>query len=87
MELRGASVDEPAPEAVLRVLSHSEIFRQAYYVVDRQWVEREDERFRPLTVLALEDVEAVAEWEPVRATLGQFGQSYDRFLGRLLSLR
>ncbi len=87
MELRGASVDEPVPDAALRTLSHSEIFRQAYYVVDRQWVDREDERFKPRALLALEDVDAVARWEPVRATLGQFGQSYDHFLGRLLSLR
>jgi len=87
MELRGTSVDEPVPERVLSVLSHSEIFRQAYYVAYRKWVEAEDERFRPHVPLALEDVDAVAQWEPVRATLGQFAQSYDHFLSRLLSLR
>jgi hypothetical protein len=87
MNLRGTSVDEPVPEAALRVLAHSEVFRQAYYVADRKWVEHDDEHFRPRRPLTLEDVEDVAQWEPVRATLGQFGQSYDHFLSRLLGLR
>lgn len=80
-------VEEPVPEHVLEVLTHSEIFKQAYYVSDRSWVPMEDERFRPDYVLELEDEEAVAAWPPVYNTLTQFSDGYDRFVERLVGRR
>jgi len=77
-------VAAPVPRDVLDVLSHSEIFRQAYYVADRSWVADEDESFRPNRQLALEDEDAVVEWPPVKATLGQFCEAYDAFVARIL---
>ena len=89
-------IGEPVPERVLQVLAHSEIFKQAYYVADRNAGDKEDERFRPPSerdgvptarVLALEDAEAVAAWPPVASTLSEFAKSYDHFVQRLISLR
>jgi len=77
-------VAAPVPRDVLDVLSHSEIFRQAYYVADRSWVADEDESFRPNRQLTLEDEDAVVEWPPVKATLGQFCGAYDAFVARIL---
>ena len=80
-------IGEPVPTRVLNVLAHSEIFRQAYYVADRNWVAEEDERFRPRNLLALEHEAAVAAWPPVYNTLKQFAEAYDRFVERLVSRR
>ncbi|MEM4725100.1 MAG: transaldolase family protein [Candidatus Hadarchaeum sp.] len=80
-------VHEPVPERVLEVLCHSEIFKQAYYVADVNWVKNEDERFRPDKILTLEDEAAVAAWPPVYNTLKQFADSYDHFVQRLVSRR
>lgn len=85
--LQADGVHEPVPERVLEVLRHSEIFKQAYYVTDMNWVKNEDERFRPREVLTLEDEAAVAAWPPVYNTLKQFADSYDHFVQRLVSRR
>lgn len=87
LDLQPLRLNEPAPAHILDVLAHSEIFRQAYYVADRRWVEEEDERFRPNQVLSLEDEAAVASWTPVYNTLQEFATSYDRFVSRLMALR
>ncbi|MGB9880598.1 MAG: transaldolase family protein, partial [Anaerolineae bacterium] len=87
MVLQANRIDEPVPDHVLQVLTHSEIFKQAYYVSDAKWVEHEDERFRPNKVLTLEDEAEVAAWPPVYNTLKQFADSYDHFVQRLMSRR
>ena len=74
-------VEEPLDDDILEVLSHSEIFRQAYYVADREWVPDEDQRFRPQRELTLGDEEGTVSWPPVRDTLGQFMKSYESLLG------
>ena len=73
-------VEEPLDDDILEVLSHSEIFRQAYYVADREWVPDEDQRFRPQRELTLGDEEGTVSWPPVRDTLGQFMKSYEGLL-------
>jgi hypothetical protein len=87
MALDANRVGEPVPERALEVLSHSEIFRQAYYVADQSWVMREDARFQPLCPLTLEQEEQVAAWPPVHNTLTQFADGYDAFVQRLRSRR
>ena len=87
VSLEPKRIDEPVPERALEVLAHSEIFKQAYYVADRDWVPEEDERFRPEYELVLEDEEAVAAWPPVYNTLTQFSDGYDRFVERLVGRR
>jgi len=76
-------VDEPVPDHVLETLTHSEIFKQAYYVGDPEWV-ADDSRFKPQNVLTLEDEERVFEYPPVYNTLTQFSEGYDRFVQRIL---
>jgi len=76
-------VDEDVPEEMLGILSHSEIFRQAYYVADRDWVPNEDERFRPANELTLEDEASTLAWAPINHTLTQFIDSYDALIKRI----
>ncbi len=87
MPLDADRIGEPVPEQALEVLSHSEIFKQAYYVADRGWVEQEDTRFQPSSPLTLEQEEQVAAWAPIHNTLAQFADGYDEFVRRLVSLR
>ena len=77
-------IEQTVPAHILRTLAHSEIFRQAYYVADRDWVPVEDERFRPDYELTLDDKAAVAEWAPIYNTLTGFQDAYDVFVERLL---
>jgi hypothetical protein len=77
-------VNRPLPDGILETLRHSEIFKQAYYVADRAWVAREDERFRPAHVLALADEAGIAAWTPAHDALTQFCDSYDIFVQRIL---
>jgi hypothetical protein len=84
LEVDPHQVDAPLPDGVLETLRHSEIFKQAYYVADRDWVAREDEEFRPACVLALSDEAGTAAWTPARDTLAQFCDSYDTFVQRIL---
>ncbi|MGA2820019.1 MAG: transaldolase family protein [Anaerolineales bacterium] len=76
-------VEQPAPERVLKVLQHSQIFKQAYWVpgsdVDPAW--------RPTKPLTLEDVAGTAAWLPVSNTLGEFVKAYDTFVDRILARR
>jgi hypothetical protein len=87
LELEPERIAEPVPEEALQILQHSEIFKQAYYVADTEWVREEDERFRPDRELALEDEEAVFAWPPVHATLTQFMDAYDGFVDRIMERR
>jgi hypothetical protein len=77
-------VSEPTPDRVLETLRHSEIFKQAYYVSDPEWVP-DDSRFRPAFELALEDEEEVFLFPPVYNTLTQFAESYDQFVERIVA--
>ena len=76
-------LDRCHPERVLEVLTHSEIFKQAYYVADSEWV-ADDYRFKPDYELVLEDEGKVFEYPPIYNTLTQFSEGYDRFVQRLL---
>jgi len=84
MDLDPLRIEVPVPADVLETLTHSELFKQAYYVADRAWVSEEDECFRPDHVLALEDEENVAAWLPVHNTLAEFNRSYETFVQRIL---
>ncbi|NIN97379.1 MAG: hypothetical protein GTN93_19920 [Anaerolineae bacterium] len=77
-------IEVPVSDDVLAVLAHSEIFKQAYYVADRDWVAAEDGRFRPDYELTLDDEDAVVAWAPVHNTLTGFQDSYDTFVQRIL---
>jgi hypothetical protein len=87
LALEPMRIESPVPEEALEVLIHSEVFRQAYYVADRDWVPDEDERFRPEFELSLEDEEAVYAWPPVYNTMTQFRDAYDTFVQRILERR
>jgi transaldolase len=82
--LEPQQIESPVPDHILEALTHSEIFKQAYYVADRDWVPDEDERFRPNDVLALEDEAGTAAWPPVYNTLTQFCDAHDAFVQRIL---
>jgi len=76
--------ESPVPAEILETLTHSEIFKQAYYVADRDWIPEEDERFRPDREIRLQDEAKVAAWPPVHNTLSEFIRSYDSFVARIL---
>jgi transaldolase len=80
-------IESPVPEEILETLTHSEIFKQAYYVADRDWIPEEDERFRPDRELRLQDEANVVAWPPVHNTLSEFIRSYDTFVERILQRR
>lgn len=84
IEIDHRRLDEPVPDDLLEVLTHSEIFKQAYYVADRDWMPEGDDRFRPDVELTLEDESGTATWAPVRNTLTEFCESYDTFVQRIL---
>ena len=84
MELDPMRIEEPVPGDVLEVLAHSEVFKQAYYVADRDWVPEEDGRFRPDYELTLGDKTGTFDWVPVNDTLVGFIASYDTFVERIL---
>jgi hypothetical protein len=87
MDLAPMSIESPVPRDVLETLSHSEIFRQAYYVADREWLPSADERYRPSYELTLEDEAGTANWAPVHDTLTQFCEAYDTFVARILQYK
>jgi hypothetical protein len=78
-------IASPLPAGLLDVLAHSEIFKQAYYVSDRDWLPagQEDERLRPERPLNLEDETGTAAWLPVANTLAEFCASYDATVQRI----
>lgn len=75
-------IDASAPEAVLPILAHSEIFRQAYYVNIPGWAD-DGEEMKPEHILQLDDEAATADWLPVRNTLNEFCKAYDQFVERI----
>ncbi|HOG46398.1 MAG TPA: transaldolase family protein [Anaerolineae bacterium] len=77
----GKQIEAPVPEAALQVLEHSEVFKQGYYLPG------DDARFRPATVLTLEDEADNAAWLPVAATLNEFCNAYDKFVARIAARR
>ena len=77
----GKQLDVPVPKSALKVLEHSEIFKQAYYLPG------DDARFRPARPLSLEDEAANAAWAPVAATLNEFCNAYDKFVARIAARR
>jgi len=84
IELDPRRIETPIADAILEVLRHSEIFKQAYYVGDRDWVDEEDGRFRPDQELTLADEMETVTWAPVHNTLTEFCNSYDKFVQRIL---
>lgn len=86
IDLDPQGVQKSTPDHVLETLTHSEIFKQAYYVVDSQWV-ADDSRFKPERELVLEDEREVFEYPPVYNTMTQFSEGYDRFVQRILRRR
>ena len=83
IEIDPRQVEQPVPDHVLEILTHSELFKQAYYVGDSRWV-ADDTRFRPQYELVLEDEMKVLEYPPIYDTLTQFGRGYDQFVERIL---
>jgi hypothetical protein len=84
IELDPLRIEAPVLDDILEVLTHSEIFKQAYYVADRVWMPEGDDRFRPDYELTLEDEAGTVAWAPVYNTLTEFCDSYDTFVGRIL---
>jgi hypothetical protein len=76
-------IETPVPDHIWEVLSHSEIFRQAYYIGDPGWGEQDEENLRPQRILTLEDIAGTAEWPPVYNTLTEFCKAYDVFVNRI----
>lgn len=84
IELQPRQIESPVSDDILETLTHSEIFKQAYYVADGDWLPEGDGRFRPAVELTLEDEAATAAWPPVHNTLTQFCDSYDSFVQQIL---
>lgn len=83
IHLYSHQIAEPAPEHVLQVLEHSEIFKQAYYASGQGHQIIEEDRFRPSSELRLEDEARVFTWPPVHHTLTEFINSYNHLVERL----
>ncbi len=83
LKLSPQAVESPVPENALDVLRHSELFKQAFYVGDPEWLPEMDDRFRPDHVLCLDNEADVLEWAPVRNTIAEFCKSYDAFVKRI----
>ena len=81
LPFNGRQLEEPVPGAAMRVLEHSQVFRQGYYLPG------DDDRFRPDKVLTLDDEAANAAWTPVAATLNEFSNAYDKFVERIAARR
>ena len=79
----GYRADKPIPAEVLETLAHSEVFKQGYYVADREWLPDEQERFRPERLLTIDDEAGVVAWPPASSTLAEFIRAYDSFVERI----
>ena len=86
IEWRPSAIDDEVAAEHLDILKESELFKQAYYVSDTQWVS-DDSAFAPKFEITLDDEEATAAFVPVGATLAEFGGVYDVFVRRLLGRR
>jgi hypothetical protein len=84
IELHPRQIKVPVSNDILEVLTHSEIFKQAYYLPDRDWIPEGDDRFRPHYELTMEDESGTATWAPVHNTFTEFCNSYDTFVQRIL---
>ena len=81
--LNSSQIEAPVPQHILETLSHSEIFKQAYFVANRDWSTAESERLRPDYELTLEDEANVFTWPPIYNTLTEFISSYNTMKQRL----
>lgn len=82
LEIGPRQIEAAPPKAMLPILAHSEIFRQAYYLDVPGWGDDGGE-MRPERALALDDERATADWLPVRNTLNEFCKAYDQFVERI----
>jgi hypothetical protein len=82
IEWRDDAVAEPVEAEHLEILKSSELFKQAYFVGDRDWV-ADDGEFAPDFEIRLEDEAATVAFVPINATLTEFGGVYDVFVRRL----
>ncbi len=82
LPIEGRQIEAPAPERMLPVLAHSEIFRQAYYLDVPGWG-TDGPEMAPDHALNLDDEAATAAWLPVRNTLREFCKAYDVFVERI----
>jgi len=60
------AIKKPVDENIIKILSKSEIFKQAYYLPG------DPEYLKPKSVLSLDNTEAVINWIPIKATLDAF---------------
>ncbi len=86
IQWRPSAIDDEVTAEHLEILRDSQLFRQAYYVGDTEWVS-DDSAFAPDFEISLDDEGATTAFVPVRATLGEFGGAYDVFVRRLLGRR
>lgn len=83
IEWRARAVEEDVEAEHLEILKSSELFKQAYFVGDSDWI-GDDTAFAPKFEIRLDDETSTAAFAPVRATLTEFGGVYDVFVRRLL---
>jgi len=82
IEWRNDAVAEAVEAGHLEILKSSELFKQAYFVGDSEWV-ADDREFAPDSEIRLEDEAATVGFVPINATLTEFGGVYDVFVRRL----
>jgi hypothetical protein len=81
-------IKAPVPPEALRILRHSELFKQAYWLGSLAAGDHVDEpELRPDHPLSLGDDRATAAWTPVANTLGEFCKAYDAFVDRIQARR
>jgi hypothetical protein len=86
IEWRPSAIGDDVAAEHLDILKESELFKQAYFVGDSNWVS-DDSAFAPDFQMSLDDEEATAAFVPVSATLAEFGWVYDVFVRRLFGRR
>jgi hypothetical protein len=86
IQWRPSAIGDVVAAEHLEILKESELFKQAYYVSDSNWVS-DDSAFAPDFEISLDDDEATAAFVPVGATISEFGGVYDVFVRRLLGRR
>ena len=82
IEWRNDAVAEAVEAGHLEILKSSELFKQAYFGGDSEWV-ADDREFAPDSEIRLEDEAATVGFVPINATLTEFGGVYDVFVRRL----
>ena len=82
------AITKPVAEHALRVLAHSEIFRQAWHAPGEDLAGALEGLVPPPDrPIGLEDEDAVMRWAPVRETLSQFRAAYDAYVESIRALR